>query len=479
MTAATSLQAPAGAPAGWDAMALLVSAAGVGLLQVRHGVIIDANAAAASLLGADREALRGTDLQTWWADASHELVALMRQAQSSVPPTVATAEGRLRRADGSACPVRLNCAVSPQSGAAAPVIFLSLSALEADSQAVVRGARAQASLQRVLETAPMAMALFEWPSHRLLQLNQRAAEFFGASVADLLDRAPTQWPSAVTAEEAAELCAHLDLAGEFPTGVRREVERPSLEAGAQRVWDMRMVSAHAGEELSGDPGQILMVATEVTDLRVAEQERFDAAIAQRGMLVQEVHHRIKNNLQGVAGLLQQASARFPEVAPILSDAVGQLQAIAQVYGLQVGTSGPVGLVGLLRAVAGSVQKTFHHPIEVMVEGEDAERWRLPEAESIPVALTANELLTNAIKHGSQAPVICRLTAGAAEVVLEVQSRGQLRAGFDLGAVPSGASGLGLVRALLPRRAAEFTLRQVGDEVVARVLLRPPAVRKDG
>jgi hypothetical protein len=32
--------------------------------------------------------------------------------------------------------------------------------------------------------------------------------------------------------------------------------------------------------------------------------------------------------------------------------------------------------------------------------------------------------------------------------------------------------------LLPRRAAEFTLGQAGDLVVARVLLRPPAVRKD-
>jgi two-component sensor histidine kinase len=104
---------------------------------------------------------------------------------------------------------------------------------------------------------------------------------------------------------------------------------------------------------------------------------------------------------------------------------------------------------------------------------------LPEAEAIPVALTANELLTNAIKHGSKAAVILRVRAGAADVTLEIISRGALREGFDLASVPSGASGLGLVRALLPRRAAEFTLKQVADEVVARVLLRPPAVRKDG
>ncbi|MFX6277420.1 histidine kinase dimerization/phosphoacceptor domain -containing protein, partial [Acinetobacter baumannii] len=88
---------------------------------------------------------------------------------------------------------------------------------------------------------------------------------------------------------------------------------------------------------------LLMVASDVTEQRAAEQARLQAAISQRELLVREVHHRIKNNLQGVAGLLQQIAVRRPEVAPVLKEAVGQVQAIAQVYGLQVGTSGPLML----------------------------------------------------------------------------------------------------------------------------------------
>ena len=477
-----------------EALTSLVSAAGLGLLRVRHGLVVEANETAAALLGLTPQALVGMALHdappsagTVFADlcALHD-----RVLAAGAPATVVAGQGRWQRADGPSVAVRLWGALAAQDGSAAPQVLLSLAPPSEDvqaQQAALLGARAQVSLQRMLETAPMAMALFEWPSGRLQQMNLLAEDFLGAAMETLLGRTPAQWrsdlPTADTAEAAgatepgASLMANLELAAEFPTGVRREVVRVAADGSSSRVWDMRLVSASTQEDSA--QGQILLVATEVTDLRAAEQERFDAAIAQRGMLVQEVHHRIKNNLQGVAGLLQQASARFPEVAPILSDAVGQLQAIAQVYGLQVGSSGPVVLSGLLKAVAAAVQKTFHHPIEVQIEGAEPERWRLPEAEAIPVALTANELLTNAIKHGAQDPVICRLRAAAADVTLEIVSTGVLREGFDLAAVPSGASGLGLVRALLPRRAAEFTLTQQGAEVVARVLLRPPAVRKDG
>lgn len=465
------------ASCGQACLPALLSAAGVGLLQVRQGTVVAASEAAALLLGTTTQTLVGSALRELAGAAGAQLASLHDQAQASCTDvSQSQAEWVAGRIDGASGPLRVWAVAESHDLSSGSCVFLGLAAQRGDDQAVRLGARAQASLQRVLETAPMAMALFEWPSCRLLQLNHLAEEFLGGATDTLLGRTPAQWAGALPAQQAADLQANLDLAGEFPTGVRREVEQAGVDGSTPRVWDMRLVSAGSGD--GSAQGQILLVATEVTDLRAAEQERFDAAIAQRGMLVQEVHHRIKNNLQGVAGLLQQASARFPEVAPILSDAMGQLQAIAQVYGLQVGSSGPVVLAGLLKAVAAAVQKTFHHPIEVLVEGLEPERWRLPEAESIPVALTANELLTNAIKHGTSQPVICRLQAGAGDVALEIFSQGVLREGFDLSKVPSGASGLGLVRALLPRRAADFTLSQAGDQVRARVLLRPPAVRKD-
>jgi two-component sensor histidine kinase len=101
---------------------------------------------------------------------------------------------------------------------------------------------------------------------------------------------------------------------------------------------------------------------------------------------------------------------------------------------------------------------------------------LPEAESIPVALTLNELFTNAIKHSQGGDVQCQLSAAGDIVRVRIASRARLAEGFDLDQRRSAVSGLGLVRALLPRRSATMALVQEGEEVAAHLELRPPGVR---
>jgi len=380
-----------------------------------------------------------------------------------------TFECRLKARDGREFWVVGNAVATTRDSSVGRQVTFALLDIETRRQAEVRIARARASLQRVIETAPLAIALVDASTQRVLQINQMAATFFGRPLQELVGHDPAD---CFEGDEAAALRASMALAVESHDGVRREIMRPDAGGGVARRWDARFVHLAGVDSSPPEPGQVLLVASDVTEQRVAEQARYDAAIAQREMLVKEVHHRIKNNLQGVAGLLQQTAARQPEVRQVLNEAVGQVQAIAQVYGLQVGAGGPLALDGVLRAIAGSVQRTFGQTIEVTALAG----WELPEVESIPVALTLNELLTNAIKHGDGSPVDCRLVDGGDHVVFEIANAGRLRAGFDLQLLPAGMYGLGLVRALLPRRTAAFTLTQEAGRVVARVVLRPPSVR---
>ncbi|MCW7540503.1 PAS domain S-box protein [Aquabacterium sp. A7-Y] len=343
--------------------------------------------------------------------------------------------------------------------------------LDIDSrrQAEQRIAEAQASLTRLIDLAPLAITLRDARSLRILQANPIAAGLFGRTPETLIGSSVEEvhgpeMAASVRADMEAALTSH---------GVTQRDYRICVN-GEHSIWDARYLPlARAGEA----PDQLLFVAANVTEQRAAEEARLEAAIAQRDLLVKEVHHRIKNNLQGVAGLLQQIAMRKPEMAGAIHEVAGQVQAIAHVYGLQVGAVGPLPLQRVVDAITGSVQKTFDRPIVLRVEGESAGAWGLPEAESIPIALTLNELLTNALKHSASGEVACRLHCTEDGVRIEVANPGRLAPDFSLARFPGGVSGLGLVRALLPRRSARLTLENQGDQVVACVQLTPPGVQR--
>ncbi len=346
--------------------------------------------------------------------------------------------------------------------------------IERRRQAEARIAEAQSSLQRIIEAAPLAITLSDARSLRVLQANEVAAKIVERSPNELIGRTPEEL---FTPEHAAEHRRDMEQALAARDVTQREYRIQML--GESRVWDARYMPLAAPGQ---PPDQLLMVATDVTEQRAAQEARFEAAIAQREMLVKEVHHRIKNNLQGVAGLLQQIGARKPEMATVMSEVVGQVQAIAQVYGLQVGMSGPLRMKSVLEAITSSVQRTFGRSISFDMQGPAPDRWALPEAESIPIALSINELLTNAIKHSvgvadGATPVSCRLACSDHEVRIIISNSGDLPPGFNLARFPGGVSGLGLVRALLPRRSAGLTVEQQGVEVVATVRLVPPGVTR--
>jgi PAS domain S-box-containing protein len=386
-----------------------------------------------------------------------------------------TFECRLRGRDGREFWVVGNAVLTAGSEDGGRQVTFALLDIERRRQAEISIAQAQASLQRVIETAPLAIALFDARSQRVLQVNQTAASFFGCGLDAVLAQGLGACPQAAKAQALRDWLQDAAGQGERTQHEWRdeaETGEPDDSGGALRVWDVRVAPLAAA---GGVAAQLLLVASDVTEQRMAEQARLRAAIDQRELLVREVHHRIKNNLQGVAGLLQQNAARHPEVAVVLSEAVGQVRAIAQVYGLQVGMTGPLGLAGLLRAIAQSVQLTFGQTISVAQPLVEIPHL-LPEPEAIPVALVLNELLTNAIKHGLGGGVRCALQAQGTDVLVQISGRGQLPEGFSLAAVRGGVSGLGLVRALLPRRSAELLIEQRGDEVMAEVRLRPPSVR---
>jgi two-component sensor histidine kinase/putative methionine-R-sulfoxide reductase with GAF domain len=181
----------------------------------------------------------------------------------------------------------------------------------------------------------------------------------------------------------------------------------------------------------------------------------------RGVLAQEIHHRVKNNLQSVASLLRlQARAEHVDPRKSLQDSVNRILAIAAVHEvLTEHREDDVDLgelVDRLRAML----------VQGLVAGKDVtaelEPVSLAGQRATALALVFTELFQNALEHGGE-----RVTVSLAQedgvVVLTIADDG---AGID---GDRSGTGLSIVRALVhDELRGEFDLES-GEGTRARVV----------
>ena len=171
----------------------------------------------------------------------------------------------------------------------------------------------------------------------------------------------------------------------------------------------------------------------------------------RGVLAQEIHHRVKNNLQTVASLLR-LQARSTDVDPrkALDDSVNRILAIAAVHEvLTEQREETVELRELLDRLRAMLVHGLASGKEVRAELESVS---LAGNRATALALVFSELLQNALEHGGEA-VSIELAQRNGEVMLAIADDG---AGID---AEAAGTGLSIVRAL------------VRDELQGRLELR--------
>jgi two-component sensor histidine kinase len=195
--------------------------------------------------------------------------------------------------------------------------------------------------------------------------------------------------------------------------------------------------------------------------------------AARDTATQEAHHRVKNTLAATAGVLrlQARAVRSEEARAVLDEALGRLGVFASVHDLlhrAATDDGVVEVTALLeRLVDGLRWSGFCADGRVRLRFQPGERVLLPADAAIPLALVANEAVTNACKHafpdGRSGEVEVRLERG--------QGRGLLLTvrddGVDLPArVWEGDLGHKLTRAFARKLGATLAISGEGGTTLA-------------
>jgi PAS domain S-box-containing protein len=181
------------------------------------------------------------------------------------------------------------------------------------------------------------------------------------------------------------------------------------------------------------------------------------AETQQQVLLKELNHRVKNNMQMLKILLEDGArrAKSPEAREVLEEASGRIIAMAAAQRVLYRTTDATRFNAreFLNTVCETTRQTFPQELDLDCEADPIQ---LSNDAAMPLALIANELLTNAVKYGLNGrragTVRLRLRRENGSFLFYVEDDGP---GFDLRSVQRRSSGLALVQALARQLGGKF------------------------
>ncbi len=315
-------------------------------------------------------------------------------------------------------------------------------------------AREARLLATILEATPSMIAYLD-RDLRYVHVNTFFAEMLGLVRQEVVGRLHPEFFA--HAPWTIEL-----LQGAMDTGESAELREvppavpiPWLPPG-EGSFDVTVVPVRdEGGEIEG----VVVFVMDVTDRvrqreQLVEVERARAELAET--LNREINHRVKNNLMMVVGLLQMqiAGQRDPRTAEALHDAMTRLLTFAEIHTqLRFAPTEEIDLLQGIRHIADVIRGVFAKArVELSVAGRSVP---CPAKSATPILIIANELITNAIKHGGPAE------DGRLHVEIEVAvEEGKMR-------ISIWNSGPPVPEDFDPSAQATMGLRLVWDVVVTR------------
>lgn len=234
----------------------------------------------------------------------------------------------------------------------------------------------------------------------------------------------------VDAVLAGEAQVKTDFAvAQATAGFRSALLCPIRASG--EVMGMLAIGSYRGRRFEREAVELTEVVASQIGIAITKAELLDDLARKNQLLellVEEAHHRIKNNLQMVSGLLQLdlIEAGDGPCGTRLQHAIAQIQAIAQVHNL-LSEEMPekVDAHALITAItAASARSVPDQALAPRLDVSAVEHVWLGADQAVALALVVNELVANALLHGQpptgealRVAVECRQQDGRVHVVV--------------------------------------------------------------
>jgi two-component sensor histidine kinase len=180
----------------------------------------------------------------------------------------------------------------------------------------------------------------------------------------------------------------------------------TLQTRAIQQWEYQLQSREGPQDYESrmapcGAGDVVAIIRNITAVKEADRA-VRASLTEKEVLLHEIHHRVKNNLQVISSLINMQMRRREDAAcrAALGDCQHRVQAVALIHETlyRSKSMARVPLRGYVNHLArdifqsASVARTA---VSLEVSVEDV---ALPVDQAVPCGLILNELITNALKH---------------------------------------------------------------------------------
>jgi PAS domain S-box-containing protein len=351
-----------------------------------EGTIMRANKAELDLLGYEPEEYLGHHIAEFHADRPviDDILARLGRGEK-----LDRYPARLRAKDGSLKDVLIISNVQCQEGRLVSTRCFTLDVTESKrSQELVH--ESERRFEQLLEALPAAIYTTD-AEGRITFYNQAAVDFSGHRPELGSDRWCVSWR--LSWPDGTPM-PH----DECPMAVALKEGRimNGAEAVAERQDGTRVPFMAYPTPLHDASGRLVGAINMLVDI----SERKEAE-ERRKVLLDELNHRVKNNMQMLHALLQAARRETDsaKARAVLADAGQRVAAMAAAQHVLYDADHPAEFDArdFLEAVCGSARQAFGKDISIIFGRASG---KLSNDVAMPLALILNELLTNAVKHGT-------------------------------------------------------------------------------
>ncbi len=209
------------------------------------------------------------------------------------------------------------------------------------------------------------------------------------------------------------------------------------------------------------------IIIDISDLKNAE-DRIIASLKEKEVLIQEINHRVKNNMQIISSLLslQANHTSSDEAAEILKESRGRVKSMAMIHEKLYHSSNlsQLNMADYLNNLVRDILRSYSSVSSKVTSNVDVEDIYLNINTALPMGLMVNELVSNSIKHAfpeGEGNIDIKLEYNGEKYILSVSDNGIGLPG-DVDPFESSSLGLKLVNSLSIQLEGDLSVLRDGE-----------------